>query len=45
MPSVGICAKVSSRRAVEAATSTGQSLLARGIGVALDDDTASALSL
>jgi NAD+ kinase len=45
MPSVGICAKTTSRRAVEAATKTGRSLLARGIGVLLDDDTSSSVRL
>jgi NAD+ kinase len=45
MPKVGICAKVSSRRAVEAAAGIGRSLLARGIGVVLDEDTARALHL
>lgn len=45
MASVGICAKTTSRRAVEAATTTGRSLLARGIGVVLDEDTAPALKL
>jgi len=45
MASVGICAKTPSRRAVEAATKTARSLLARGVGVALDDETATAVKL
>ncbi len=45
MPTVGICAKTTSRRAVQAATKTGRSLLARGIRVNIAEDTSSAVHI
>lgn len=45
MQRVGICAKITSRRAVDAATKTGLSLKARGIGVVIDADTSPAVRL
>jgi len=45
MPRVGICAKTTSKRAVQAASKTGRSLIDRAIAVVIDEDSAPALKL